>query len=420
MKHGSMLFRLILIMLPAMLFSPLSLRGEEILSEEFGWAQNLTETWELLDYDANNGIASFSDMEGHAIYQILLRDPDQGGEDAAVLGAQIASQLAGTENPEADTAPFSFSGHSAALTEAKWTAGSNPVHGYIVTIDDTPLKPGASPYPFDYILIAFSLEEEFNLYHDFILSNLDGFSPLETETPMPGAVSQFIRSSGGSPPGAAPLEPVRNPEPGMSSQRLQPMLNLPLKPGSQADIEAAVAVIDREARILNQFAEAPEETRTAAWRRFYQMLYKDSWYDMRSAAEVIAGRLEGHGVMRSEWPGEILSWVQNFAYRRTGSLSDLEPAWVCINEESGDCDSLGLAYMAILEHLGFDTALMISEKHSHSLVGVDVNGPGARFPFDGTQWLVAELTADVSIGMIAADQSNPEDWMGFDLGFRAE
>lgn len=399
---------------------PGAISGEEILSEEFGWAQNLTETWELLDYDANNGIASFSDMEGHAIYQILLRDPDQAGDDAPALGAQIASQLAGTESPEADTAPFTFSGHNAALTEAKWTAGSNPVHGYIVTIDDKPLEPDASAYPFDYILIAFSLEEEFNLYHDFILSNLDGFSPLEDETAMPGAVSQFIRSSGGSPADAPPLNPVRNPEPGMSSQRMQPMLNLPLESGTQADIEAAVAVIDREARILNQFAEAPEETRTAAWRRFYQMLYKDSWYDMRSAAEVIAGRLEGHGVTRSEWPGEILSWVQNFAYRRTGSLSDLEPAWVCINEESGDCDSLGLAYMAILEHLGFDSVLMISEKHSHSLVGVDVNGPGARFPFDGTQWLVAELTADVSIGMIAADQSNPEDWMGFDLGFRAE
>ena len=55
---------------------------------------------------------------------------------------------------------------------------------------------------------------------------------------------------------------------------------------------------------------------------------------------------------------------------------------------------------------------MVSLRHAHALVGVDVEGPGARFPYRERQYLVAELTDDVDIGMIAASMADPADWLG--------
>ncbi len=392
-----------------------ALSAGDVYSEDFFWALNLTETWVLLDYDGENGIVSFSDREGHAIMQVMVRNPDVT-DDASQLLDTVVQGL----GAQGDIAPFAFSGHGASLADASWNAGSVPVRGYLVAIDDKPLDSGAVQYPYDYIIMVFALEGEYDVYHDFLLSNLDGFAPLEREYHMPGAVSQFIRSTGGSPVSVFDPQPPAEPPLSLSPERFSPMAALPIGGGTQADVEAAWATIEREGRILQQFANAPPEIRTMAWRRYYQMLYTDAYYDMRAPAEVISGRLEAHGVIHSELPAEILNWLQGFGYQRSGGISDVEPAWVCIANESGDCDSLGLMYMALLQHLGIDSVLMISEVHAHAIVGVDTPGPGARFPFLEKQWLVAELTAEVPIGMIAPDQADPVDWMGFDLDFHPE
>ena len=383
--------------------------AEDIYNETHYWAQNLTETWELLDHDET--IVSFTDMYGSAVYQIIVFDSARN-DDAALLTQSIGSSLGG----ETEAIPFFFNGHGAALGEAHWTAGGNEVHGYIVSIDDRPQLAEARHYPYDYVLIAFSLASEFDVYHDFLMSNLDGFAPLTDEYQSPGVLSQFIRATGGN-----TLRPFATLQTeGKAGERGsdETLEKLVLPEPHNADIEAAYAIIQRESRILNQFTEAPPEIQAAAWRRFYQMLYKDSWHDMRSTTEAIASRLSG--MEKATYPAEILSWLQDFAYSRSGTLSDLEPAQVCIANKSGDCDSLGLAYMAILDHLGIDSILMISPKHAHSLVGVNTAGAGARFPFMGTRWLIAELTADVPIGMIAQEQADPADWMGFDLSFHPE
>ena len=391
------------------LFSMLKVGAEDVYNEDYYWLQNLTETWVLIDND--DVITSFSDTSGRAIYQIISLDPKQY-DDASLLTSTIARSL--TAQPE--PIPFLFNGHEAAFTEAFWTVGANEVHGYILGIDDGSRLPHTQQYFYDYVLIAFSVATDFDVYHDFLLSNLDGFAPAIAEYQAPGPVSQFLRSVGGKSTIPFSLLPL-NGKLSHSPEADRPMEQLLLPQPLSSDTEAVYAGIQREARILNQFANAPATIRNAAWRRFYQILYRDSWYDMRETAEIIAGRLKAHGVAEIEYPREILSWIQNFAYRRSGSLSDLEPAQVCITNKSGDCDSLGLAYIAILDHLGIDSLLMISQKHSHSLVGVDIDGPGARFPFEETQWLIAELTADVPIGMVAANQANPADWLGFNLKF---
>ena len=114
-------------------------------------------------------------------------------------------------------------------------------------------------------------------------------------------------------------------------------------------------------------------------------------------------------------PVRILEWLQSAEYKRTRSLSDLMSPAVCLVEFAGDCDSLGITYAILLHHLGFDAILMASVEYAHAMVGVDIPGEGARFPFQDRQWLVAELTEEVGIGRIAQEMSDIGGWIGVKL-----
>jgi hypothetical protein len=128
-------------------------------------------------------------------------------------------------------------------------------------------------------------------------------------------------------------------------------------------------------------------------------------------ARSLQQHFEDAGVDRSRIPARLLEVLQGFDYSRTGSLSDLLAPVTCFLEQSGDCDSLGLAYVILLQHMGFDAVLMVSSEYGHALAGVDVEGPGARFEFEGTQYLLAEFTEPVDLGMIPRDMADPSKWI---------
>jgi hypothetical protein len=53
---------------------------------------------------------------------------------------------------------------------------------------------------------------------------------------------------------------------------------------------------------------------------------------------------------------------------------------------------------------------MVSYYYGHAMGLADITGAGAHFESHGIQWLVAETTANIDIGLIALDQSDPQYW----------
>jgi hypothetical protein len=68
-----------------------------------------------------------------------------------------------------------------------------------------------------------------------------------------------------------------------------------------------------------------------------------------------------------------------------------------------------------MNHLGIESVLMVSPRFAHSIVGIDVDGPGARFSFNQKAYLVAETTAEVDLGLIDAAMADPAGWIGIDF-----
>jgi hypothetical protein len=56
--------------------------------------------------------------------------------------------------------------------------------------------------------------------------------------------------------------------------------------------------------------------------------------------------------------------------------------------------------------------MMVSRDYSHAMGLADIAGSGARFEAGGVQWLVAETTGKVGIGLISQDMSNTNLWLG--------
>ena len=415
------------------------LGAEDVYHPEEFWGASIPATWELFEIQPQ--LTSFSDAEGRAIFQIFTF-PAGLYADAEALAEPVIENLGASadlvefvyvqpeyigalyrgEEPVPPAVDLDLGLNprnkpelgqvSALLADLTWNTGSLSIRGYGIFL------PGGEEAN-SYAVLAYSLDELYETYHDFLLSTLDSFQPWmlgeDEYLRAPGPVSQFFVSPG---------ELARTAGQIISTEGRTGMGRYAGLLAERA--EATQVVIDREARILAQYQEAPAETQLEAWRRFYQQIYRDSFADLAAEAYFALQDSLAVGEDRANWAAPILKRLHQYEYRRTGTLSDLESPQTAIIDRAGDCDTLVLTYLALLDHLGIEGIVMVSPKHAHSLAGVGSGSVSpnpaarARFTFGGVSWLVAELTEDVDLGLIAASMADPADWQGFDLRFRPE
>ena len=150
-------------------------------------------------------------------------------------------------------------------------------------------------------------------------------------------------------------------------------------------------------------------------------MYRDSCDRIADAASKLARNWGGNAgtgfaangaEAQRELAQKALNWVQNFKYERNFDGSDFVNLVSAVTEGRGDCDSRAMLWAIILAHADIRAAIMVSPLYGHAMGLADIAGTGARFEAYGTQWLVAETTANVDIGLILANQSDIESWLG--------
>ena len=318
----------------------------------------------------------------------LDTDTASSGED---LAQYMMSQVGGT----GDMATFEYSRESAALTDLTFGTGGIDVHAYMVTIDTQ---------WHDYVILAFCYVDSWNAMQNQMLSAIDSFS-LDDQRLAPGPVSQLFY--------AVPQQ--------ISEQALQiPFFRSRVTSfNDPAFLDATSITIEREAAVLAPYGSQPRSVYAQAWQRYYRMIYRDNYMRLQQLADSITTAYASQR-MTGSFPETLLQWLQGFDYDRAGGLSDFEPPISCLASHSGDCDSLGIIYAILLNSYDIDTILMVSDVYSHAMAAVDFDGSGARFPFGGRNWLVAEFTADVAIGQIASTMADPAGWIGVSFDFDSD
>lgn len=373
--------------LVASILFPAALRAEQAYHPSLGYWIDAPTNWQPVG-TGNDSVVAFSDPSDRAILQIMSFEADRF-DSAESIAEHVRDRLGAA----GEVVPYTYLGRDAMLADLTFKGPGGAMRGYFVFLD----------HPFaDHAAFAYVVESAYDDAHDLLLSAVDSFAPTARARHRPGPVSAFLSDPATS---------------GWESREIHGPFGPMRVRLDVTGVTDSQALIEREARILSLFQAGGrlQQGWQDAWRRFYRMVYRDSYARVAPVAETLRAETEERELAREKIPAVLLEWLQDFEFTRTGSLSDLASPTTCMLEMSGDCDGLGLLYVILLHHLGFDAILMVSLEHAHALVGVDVEGSGARFPYRGTEYLVAELTDDVDIGMIAAGMANPADWIGIRL-----
>jgi hypothetical protein len=326
---------------------------------------------------------SFRNPQGSVFEISTERD---GGGPPSLLG-RVLSRLGNKGEAES----FDYHGRGAALARLEFTLGGRACLGWGLCLDR-----GGD------LLLALAYGPGENSQELFHLSSLDSIAPTAAEEFYWGPVTEYTW-----PRGEARETPLYN-------SGVTAMI-------ADDDAEAAQGLADREFLVLGQFASSP--LWQEAWRRFYRMIRRDSWERLRDALfqlernwnveAALGGAAEGStGLSGRELASRALSHVQGFRYERDIMGSDFVNLVSALTEGRGDCDSRAMLWALFLAQAGVDAGIMVSQNYRHAMGIADIEGPGARFPFGGKEYLVAETTARVELGLINKDMSETAKWLG--------
>ena len=93
-----------------------------------------------------------------------------------------------------------------------------------------------------------------------------------------------------------------------------------------ADLEASQFVVDLEYAVLTLYSN--HKKIKEAWERYYRMIYKDSYSRILPTSKKILNTFQNEASQNNkklttiEYAQILLSWVQNFEYRRANSKLD--------------------------------------------------------------------------------------------------
>ena len=182
------------------------------------------------------------------------------------------------------------------------------------------------------------------------------------------------------------------------------------------DIASQQFVIRREFDILVLYAET--NLLIPAWQRYYRMVYRSAYQQLRRPAfDIYASIYDLNSVRTSENPRlalaqTVMDWVQTFPYERNFQDSDLSaPTAVLAGTLGSDCDSRSILLAILLHHMNYQTVMFLSPAYQHAMLGVEVEATGAKMKVGDRTFMVGETTDQVAIGQVAADMSVEANWL---------
>lgn len=326
--------------------------------------------------------------------RIILEIFSQDKGDQSDLKAK-AADLKTRLKAQGDEESFTWNGRPAWLSNLVFTAGPVKAKGWALVADDGDGWVSA---------LVYTPEADYEKAGDILISTLNSLALGLDGRQEPGPMSAFFEGTAAKPRTEAQV-----------LSGLAPPFTMAYNLDRDETIQAT---LERETRLLlaqvgpqvsNQQVLAP------GWTRLYRQVYRELYSSLTPLAAYWQDRVAQKAVTPDQLPQTVLSWLQGFTYDRKGGLTDISTPWQTLKTAAGDCDSRSLVYLALMEQLGVKGVLMVSAVYSHGMAALDLPGQGARFPFDGKNWLVAELTDKVTLGMIAGDKADPTQWIGVDL-----
>jgi len=358
-----------------------------LYSTEWGFSVDLPEGYELVE---SNGLDSFSFVNLYgANFDIGVYHAADGRSEHFQSTQALVQGVRRRLNSSGDADSFIYRGNLTFVMELRFTLPGErtPFSGWAIAAELETADTSA-PRPV-FLAMAYGPAAQGELL-DFHLSALNSIALKDNDRLAPGPITEFLYPR---------LTQIRVPVFGMGFEAAI----------FAEDAEAAQALIDREFHLLTRYVNAPNWQE--AWQRFYRAIYRDSFYRLADIAAGMRRRLGASDEDSRDFAERLLAWVQSFHYERDLEGSDFVNLVSAATEGRGDCDSRAMLWALILRTADIPSGIIVSRHYSHAMGLADVGGYGARFLVEGRNFLVAETTAPVDIGLIAEDKSGIEHWL---------
>lgn len=346
-------------------------RAEQLYSADWAYSLDLPEGFALQAKDGSTRFA-FAHQLFPATLHIALYPREQWKNTAEAL-KNVTGQLSST----GPLVSFVWRTRDASISRIE----SKELGGWSVALELSNKKGWL-------VMACTAAADKATALEPLIISTLDTVYTDEGSWFEPGPMTAFAWASDGE----------TNAEMSFAGEKRQ-------VPFAKIDREASQAIIDREFSLLTGYLDT--ELMYAAWKRYYRMIYRDSWTRLEKAIFAIRALLPQESEKAA---ATLLSWTQTFTYERNREGADFLNLPEAMTTSKGDCDSRALLLVLMLNQMGVDAILLISPEFSHALAAIDCPGEGARFTHGKKKYLIADTTAKVGLGMIAEDMANPEKW----------
>jgi len=359
-----------------LIFVPVFVFAQSMYSPTWGFFIDLPPGYEYIDGDARDRF-SFRGPEGLMFDLVVYNDRFN-------TMLELVNDVNGRLSNRGDVDFFLYNGKQAAIFKLDF--GEYEGWGLAVELDNST---GQNP---KLLALAYSPagNKELEIFH---LSALDSICPTPAERRYPGPIMEYTY-----PRGEARNTPL-------ALRGVSAMIR-------ENDAEASQVLIEREFVIYSAYLNTTYLQEACI--RYYRFIFRDSYDRITNAASAIVRNLGGHLAVTDEqkraFAQRTLSFIQGFEYERDLSGSDFVNPVTLVTEGGGSCDNRSMLFAIILAHADIRSAMMLSFHYSHAMGLVDISGTGARFESHGTRWLVAETTANIDIGLIAQDESDPRRW----------
>ena len=252
-------------------------------------------------------------------------------------------------------------------------------------------------------VIAYSTAETRQSCNPFIMSILNSLCTDEHYYSFPGIIATY----------AYPMEGKKNISLNIGGNTIATYID-------NSDIDAAQFVLEMEYSVLLLYAK--HNLWKEAWQRYYRMVYRDSYGRLAQVSYDVISQL--YPLCEKSNPSNpdltyaqtILSWVQNFQYKRDNEKSTSTdftnlPAVLC--GKGNDCDSRSMLVCVLLRAAGLESFMLVSREYSHAMVTFENQAPGQKYEVEGTgrEFLMGETTAKVTWGTIAQDHADRSKWI---------
>lgn len=366
--------------------------AEPIIDYELGYSLNIPEGFVLSDY-TEDGLSLLFEHPNIPVSLIIRAYPKADFSDSENALATSLTKLSATGN----TDTFNWSNQKCAITTFEMTL-DKPYAGWGVS---APITDGN----YYIVCLCYANKDKADACNQFIISTLNSLCIDDNFFNTPGIIATY----------AYPKEGSKNLKLKIGSYTVNTSID-------RCDAEAAQFIVDLEYGVLCLYANHP--MMMDAWKRFYKMIYRDSCGRLSKVNEDIQKVVYSGAVKKNpskpdqEYAATLLSWVQNFEYRRDNeknTSSDFTALPAILEGKGNDCDSRSMLLCVLLNDIGVDSLLLFSPQFSHAMGAFNIDAPGQKYDVQTedqqiVSYIMGETTAKVTLGTIAQDHADRSKW----------